>query len=282
MKKVNAKTGQDVFLSFLYGHRLTRLMLKPLISPGFSRLGGAILDSGLSRMAIKPFILKNNINMDEYESVLYTSYNDFFMRKIKSGKRPYSSDEKKLISPCDSRLSVYKINGNARFVIKNTPYTVQSLLRSKKLAAEYEGGYIWVFRLCVDDYHRYIYPVSGTKTKNRRIAGVFHTVNPVANDYFPIYKENTREYCLIRNQALGDMIMMEVGAMLVGKIENNHHKSCEVSRGMEKGSFAFGGSTIILITKKDIVKPNANMIKNSLKGIETRVLQGETVGCRIV
>lgn len=279
MKEINTTGKQDLFLSFLYGHRLTRLLLKPLVSPIISRLSGMILDSKLSCVAIRPFIMKNNINMDEFEPVLYTSYNDFFKRKIKAGTRPYSSNEKEFISPCDSRLSVYKINGNAHFVIKNTPYTVKALLKSQKLANKYEGGYIWVFRLCVDDYHRYIYPVSGMKTKNRRIAGVFHTVNPVANDYFPIYKENTREYCLIRNQTFGDVIMMEVGAMLVGKIENIHHNARQVSRGMEKGNFAFGGSTIILITEKDTVNPNANIIMNSLKNVETRVLQGETVGC---
>ncbi|MGN0395928.1 MAG: phosphatidylserine decarboxylase [Coprococcus sp.] len=280
MKKIDNKTGQDKLLEFIYGHTVTRMLLRPFISPKFSLLGGKVLDSRLSCIAIKPFIKKNHIDMDEFEPVLYNSYNEFFKRKIADGKRPYSNNEEDFISPCDSRLSVYKINGNAHFVVKNTPYTVKSLLRSGKLADEYEGGYIWVFRLCVDDYHRYIYPVSGRKSKNRKIAGVFHTVNPIANDYFPIYKENTREYCVIRNNIFDNVVMMEVGAMLVGKIENHHHKSSVVKRGEEKGNFAFGGSTIILITKKDTVRPNKVIIKNSMNNIETRVMQGETVGSR--
>lgn len=58
MKEINTTGKQDMFLSFLYGHRLTRLMLKPLVSPVISRLGGMILDSKLSCVAIRPFIKK--------------------------------------------------------------------------------------------------------------------------------------------------------------------------------------------------------------------------------
>ncbi len=278
MKEINCKTGQDKLLAFLYGHGITRIFLKPLVSPLFSRLGGRLLDSRLSCAIIRPFIKRNDINMDDFQPVLYSSYNDFFKRKIAEGKRPYSLKDRDFISPCDSRLSVYKINGGAHFRIKNTSYTVKSLLRSERLAKKYEGGYVWVFRLSVDDYHRYIYPVSGVKTANRRIQGIFHTVNPVANDYYPIYKENTREYCLIRNQTFGDVCMMEVGAMLVGRIENHHHGVYKVKRGEEKGNFAFGGSTIILLTEKGVVKPDDFIMKNSMANQETRVLQGETVG----
>ena len=36
---------------------------------------------------------------------------------------------------------------------------------------------------------------------------------------------------------------------MVGKIENRH-QAARVRRGQEKGNFAFGGSTIILLTQK--------------------------------
>ncbi|MCF0253969.1 MAG: phosphatidylserine decarboxylase, partial [Duodenibacillus sp.] len=115
---------------------------------------------------------------------------------------------------------------------------------------------LWLFRLCVDDYHRYIYPVEGRKSSNRRISGVFHTVNPIAGEVCPIYKENTREFCLIRNENLGTVLMMEVGAMLVGRIENRQRGSAaQVLRGEEKGNFAFGGSTILLMTERGRVTP---------------------------
>ena len=69
------------------------------------------------------------------------------------------------ISPCDGRLSVYKIEENSRFQIKHTSYSTESLLKNEGLAKRYAGGYAWVFRLCVEDYHRYIYVDDGVKSE---------------------------------------------------------------------------------------------------------------------
>ena len=46
----------------------------------------------------------------------------------------------------------------------------------------------------------------------------------------------------------------------------------------EKGNFAFGGSTIVLMTQKDRVLPDPDIFLNSEKGIETRVHLGEKIG----
>ena len=94
----------------------------------------------------------------------------------------------------------------------------------------------------MDDYHRYSYPEDAVKSENIKIPGIFHTVNPIANDHYPIYKENTREYCLLKTEAFGTLLMMEVGALLVGKIDNRETGRASVKRGEEKGNFAFGGS----------------------------------------
>ena len=113
----------------------------------------------------------------------------------------------------------YRIDPALLVNIKDTTYSVASLLRSKKLAARYTGGTLLVLRLTVGDYHRYHYPVSGIQSKNHFIPGILHTVNPIANDYIPIYKENSREYTVIRSPEFGDVTQMEVGAMLVGKMQ---------------------------------------------------------------
>lgn len=268
---------QDRFLEVLYRSRTGRILLKPLVSPMISKLGGKILDSGASRMLIRPFIRSNSIDMTDYEEKKYTSYNDFFKRKLAPGARIIEEKPEILISPCDSRLSVYRIEEASSFFIKQTPYTVQSLLKSSRLAKAYAGGYLWVFRLCVDDYHRYIYVDQGKVSGSRRIQGVFHTVNPIANDHFPIYKENTREYSLLCSENFGTILQMEVGALLVGKIENRPGNR-NVHRGEEKGNFAFGGSTIILMTQAGKVLPDEDILRNSSKGIETRVKLGEHVG----
>lgn len=268
---------QDRFLAWMYDHLVGRILLRPLISPVFSKLGGHILSSKVSAIAVNPFIRATKMDMSSYEKKTYSSYNDFFTRCLRPGARTVEFAPTSFISPCDSRLSVYRIKDNCIVTVKHTRYSVASLLRNQKLAKEYAGGYLWVFRLCVDDYHRYIYVDNGEVLPGRSIPGVFHTVNPVANDCYPIYKENTREYSFLQSEHFGKILQMEVGALLVGKIENRCH-SGEVRRGQEKGNFAFGGSTIILMTKKGMVCPDNDIWKNSVKGIETRVLLGERVG----
>lgn len=272
-------SAQERLLKLLYGHRAGRLFLKPLLCPAVSRVAGMFLNSGLSRFLICPFIRRHSIDMWDYQPKKYASFNDFFTRGLAEGARKMERAPGILASPCDGRLSVYEIDGDCTFDIKHTTYTLESLLKDRKLADSYRGGYVWLFRLCVEDYHRYFYVDSGIIRKYMRIPGVLHTVNPIANDHFPVYKENTREYCILQSENFGCMIQMEVGAMLVGRI-CNHPRGYKVRRGWEKGRFAFGGSTVILITGKGYVKPDRDILQNSLRGIETKVAVGERVGAR--
>jgi phosphatidylserine decarboxylase len=63
----------------------------------------------------------------------------------------------------------------------------------------------------------------------------------------------------------------------VGKIVN-HHQAASVKRGQEKGYFQFGGSTVVLLLKKDTLKMDADILENSASGIETVVRFGEKIG----
>lgn len=276
-KKVSNITNQDKLLSFLYTNIFGRMLLKPLIQPQVSKLAGRYLSSAHSKWLISKFIERNEINMDIYEECDYSSFNDFFTRKIKPDCRPVPEDLDVLISPCDCLATVYPIQENTIFSIKNTEYTLRSLLRSPRLAKRFRGGYAYVLRLTVEDYHRYLYSVSGKQSKNYHIDGTFHTVNPIANDYLPIYKENTREYTVIRSKEFGDVLQMEVGALLVGKI-SNHKQSTVVTRGEEKGFFEYGGSTIVVLTQKGRVTPRSDLLTNSKNGYETKVLQAHPLG----
>lgn len=184
-----------------------------------------------------------------------------------------------LIAPCDSRLTVHEITENSRFHIKGTAYTLESLLRDKTLARAYDGGTLLLFRLTVDDYHRYCYVDSGEKSKNHWLPGVFHTVNPAAAAVYPIYKENTRCYSFIESENFGRILQMEVGALMVGKIVN-YEEAARVARGSEKGRFEFGGSTIVVVLPRRSCVIDADILANSRAGIETKVKYGERIGCK--
>ena len=274
---IEDNSGQERLLKKLYGNMVGRFFLKLLICPFVSKVAGAFLSTGASRFLNRRFIENNNIDMSEYEDKKYRNFNELFSRKIREGARKVDYDKNHLISPADSKLTVLPITEDCHFTLKNTEYTVESLLRNAELAQKFVGGQLLIFRLTVDDYHRYCYVADGEKEDNVFIKGKLHTVNPIANDYYPIYKENSREYCVLHTKEFGDMVSVEVGALLVGKIVNLHGKK-SVKRGEEKGYFQYGGSTVVLIIEKNAVRIDDDIIKNSSEGVETVVRFGEKIG----
>ena len=257
-------------LTFLYTTSVGNRLLRILVSPAVSKAAGKVMNSRLSLIAVPGFIKSQNIDVSEFEKTSFSSYNDFFTRKLKPDARLLAQGDDILISPCDAKLTIFPITNDSRFLIKQGQYTVQSLLRDEKLAKQFEGGILWQLR--------FIYPVSGRRSHERIINGVFHTVQPIAFEHCPVYKENTRKYCIIKTKEFGTILMMEVGAMMVGRITNHEAVPGYVTRGEEKGYFEFGGSTIILLTQKGAVLPRKNILYRSARGEETCIRQGEKIG----
>lgn len=272
-------TNQDELLKKLYGSVFGRFSLNLLTRPGLSKLAGKFLDSRFSKFLIEPFIKNNNIDTSQFEMDGFECFNDCFTRRIKDGKRKIDMNPKHLISPCDCKATSYDISPDATFIIKNTKYTVASLLKDKKLADRFSEGNITILRLSVDDYHRYCYIDDGCKTSNRFISGILHTVNPIATEYAKIYAENSREYTLLHTKNFGDVIQIEVGALLVGRIKN-HHNRHHFKRGEEKGMFEYGGSTIVLLTQKNKVSIDNDILENTACGYETKISMGEKIGMK--
>lgn len=277
-QEVFVDQSQNQFLKLLYSHLLGRCALKVLTLPFITYIGGWYMNSRLSRHAIGAFIDKHHIDMSQYEQQDYQCYNDFFTRRIKPSARPLCLQEDILIAPADAKLTYYRIDEDLILKIKDSVYSLEDLLQDQTLAQSYHGGICLIFRLTVDDYHRYCYIDDGYKDDDIYIPGLFHTVNPIANDYYPIYKQNARSYSLLHTKNFGDVIYMEVGAMMVGKIVNHQLRS--FSKGEEKGYFEFGGSTIVVLLEKDRVCIDEDIIRHSSDHHETRVLMGEKIGTK--
>ena len=218
---IEKDTKQDRLLKRLYTTAPGRMLVRILITRPVTLIAGAALRTRVSAAYIKSFINKNSIDMSIYEDRKYRSFNDFFTREIRPGARTVDGRSDVLISPCDAKATAVPIERSTTLNIKGTEYTLESLLRNKALSEEFRGGMCIILRLTVDDYHRYCYACGGTKSENFTIKGIFHTVNPVAAEHAPIYKENSREYTVIDTDSFGRMVHMEVGALMVGKIVNN-------------------------------------------------------------
>lgn len=267
-------------LRFFYGCLLGRLLMRPMVCRPVSYIGGKFLDSRLSRGLISPFIRNHQIDMSPFEPGPYANYNAFFTRKCLPGKRSFSDEAADFCAPCDSALSVYALEEGQTFVVKQSVYTLATLLKDAALAKHYIGGTVMIFRLGVQDYHRYAFPDDGEILWTREIPGLFHTVQPIAVERIPVFHRNTRCITQLRSDHFGDLLQLEVGAMMVGRI-CNHPKTGRVRRGEEKGYFAFGGSTVMVVLPAGRVAVDEDIRKNSAAGLETKVKQGEVIGHRL-
>lgn len=267
-------------MNFLYKTFIGRIILKIfVVNRVSSKIGGFFLNTRISKLWINGFIKKHNINLNEYESKKYKSFNDFFTRNINLEYRPISNNINDFISPCDSRLSVYKISDNLVLNIKNSKYTLNELVNNEYDLSDYKNGYALVFRLCVDNYHHYCFVDDGNITHTSEIKGKLYTVRPISYDY-KVFSKNHRIYSVLSTKNYNEIIYIEVGATMVGKIVNRDITSFK--RGEEKGYFKMGGSTIVLLVKDNIININKNILDNSNKDIETIVKYGETIGNKIL
>jgi len=241
---------------------LTGILTNKLIS----KLYGFYNSTKLSKKRINKFIVKNNIDMSLYKKTDYNSFNDFFIRKLKK----INIDKTGFISPCNGKLLVYKITKDLKIKVKNITYSVTELISDE---IDLKNGYIFIYRLALDDYHHFHYIDDGIRLKRVKCKGRLHTVSSSSSKY-KIYKENEREYSILETKNFGKIIYMEVGALLVGKIIN--YDLPIFKRGEEKGYFLPGGSTVIIMAKN--VKVAKDILDNSKKNIETIVSVGEKVG----
>ena len=261
-------------IRFVYGTVLGRLLAKGILCRKFvSDLYGLWQKSPLSRSKVKKFMEEYNISVEDCTEQDFPNFNAFFTRRRKAVEDHTAPHELPAIA--DSKLSALPIDRNSRFTVKGVEYTLPELLEDEILAKRYEGGLCLIFRLAPDDYHRYAFPDRGTAEDTREISGVLHTVNPIAGS-MRVYRRNSRHYTVLHTEHFGEMIQMEVGAMLVGKICNHGHRSFRKLE--EKGYFAYGGSTVILLCRKDQVKIDGDILDYSAKGIETKVHLGERIG----
>ena len=265
-------------VNFLYRTAPGRCLLQLLIRPGVSKAAGAFLDTGLSRHLVAPFAKATKLDLSDYPERTYTSFNDFFTRRVKDGRRVVDMDPHALVAPCDGKLTVYPITDDALFDIKHSVYSVTDLLRDEALAKEFEGGMCLIFRLTPDDFHRYSFMDNGHVLQSKSLPGVLHTVRPIAFRRYPVFSENAREYAVLETEHFGKVIQMEVGALFVGRIVNLPLTG--FTRGQEKGKFEFGGSTVILLLQRNAAVIDEELLENTRQGLESIVRLGSRIGCR--
>lgn len=240
---------------------------------------GKKYDDPASREEIPGFIKFHNLNMNEVLRPVeeFRSFNEFFYRALKPGARPCSAPENPniFVSPADSRSVVFNSIDLATSIwVKGREFSIKRLLGDAypEDAQRYERGAFGIFRLAPQDYHRFHIPVDGVMGQPKLLEGEYYTVNPMAiRSALDVYGENVRVLVPIDTPNHGRVMVICVGAMMVGSTVITRKEGEQVRRAEELGYFKFGGSTIVLLFEEGKMVFDDDLVDNSNSAVETLV-----------
>ncbi|MBA2405856.1 MAG: phosphatidylserine decarboxylase [Bdellovibrionales bacterium] len=300
IKYFNRMTGKneiekvygDWFINFLYRSVAGKKVGSAFTNKLFSKAYGAFQDLPSSHRKVKPFIEKFHIPIHDYEpgsrpsldsSDSYRSFNEFFIRKFKLGKRSFVSEPDRMAAFAEARYVGFdSIDEKSVYPVKGHYLLAKDLVGNDQISKIFEGGPLLIARLCPVDYHRYHYPDNGKVLEHYPISGAFDSVNPLALQYKnQIFIQNERYVSILQTENFGRLAFIEVGAICVGKIVQTHRWNKPFMRGEEKGYFLFGGSTVIVLGEKGAWKPSGDISMNTKNGIETYLHLGQEVAVKI-
>jgi phosphatidylserine decarboxylase len=278
------------WLRFAYDNPAGRFFVWALARRAmFSRLYGTKMNNPVSALRIVPFIAKYGIDVDEFAKSPfdYKTFNEFFFRALKPGVRPIAAGEKVAVFPADGRhLAFPDVTTAPGFYVKGATFTLAEMLgeadlpeNKRTLAHAFERGSMLISRLCPVDYHRFHFAVSGTPEESRAIDGWLYSVSPVAlRRNLRYLVANKRVITVIESPQFGKVAMVEVGATNVGSIRETYVAGRPMTKGDEKGMFAFGGSCVVTIFQRGRITFDADIVAQSAQHLETYAKMGDRLG----
>jgi phosphatidylserine decarboxylase len=246
----------------------------------FAKDHGGYLDTPESAGALDTFVEDPEYRIEEYDQGPsgWMSFNQFFARKVKPGKRPVTEpcNDDVVVSAVDSKyLGCWPINANAGVTAKGETYSLGQLLDGSPFKDAFAGGVFTHSYLDVTDYHRFHVPVSGKIRESRIIPGcAFVQVTKDKDGKFSAKDEvgfqfrQSRGFVVI-DSPVGLVAVIPIGMGHVSSVVVTAEAGVWLAKGEEFGYFCYGGSDMILLFQKDRVAFTAT--------IGTHYKQGEKI-----
>jgi phosphatidylserine decarboxylase len=212
------------------------------------------------------------LSLDEFETdpaaphLGFRSWNDFFIRKFKPGRRPVGEpdNDKAIVSACESQPFAIKtgVKEDDTFWVKGQPYSLRQMLNGN-FVHQFVDGTVYQAFLSAKNYHRWHSPVSGTVKKLEHVPGTYYA-EAALEGFDPAGPNNSQGYiahvatrALIFIEAddpdIGLLCLMPVGmaevssCVLVDHTGQPLKEGQHLMKGDQVGYFQFGGSTHCLV-----------------------------------
>lgn len=204
----------------------------------------------------------------------FSSFGEFFARKLKPDARSVCGDPCSVISPCDGVvIEAGRIDDGAAstVTVKGTVYRLDDLVADRGVAIGLTGGGYCLIYLHPRDYHRVHAPLDATLKEVRRVPGARYPVAP--------WIEKLGDAVLGKNERVAfdlelpnddrRLMLLMVAAFGVSDIECRGKGARR--RGDEVGAFRLG-STVGLFWPRGLIA-----LDDSIKA-GSRVLMGQRIG----
>jgi phosphatidylserine decarboxylase len=204
---------------------------------------------GITQAMIRRFVRHYKVDMGEavdprIES--YATFNDFFTRPLRVGVRPISAAP--FVCPVDAAISQFgPIEHDQLFQAKGHSYSTRALVGGdQQLAQRFDHGHFATLYLAPKDYHRIHMPCEGRLTRMIYVPGDLFSVNPLTARHVPsLFARNERVVCVF-DCAHGPMVMVLVGATIVGSMQTVWHGVINPPRTREPREWNYGNQDIVL------------------------------------
>ena len=237
---------------------------------------------GKNAMAAMPTFTQDFISDPKKKHYGFKSWDDFFTRRFRPGRRPVADPENDniIVSSCESApySLVKNVKYTDKFWIKSQPYSLLHVFNDSKIANSFAGGTVYQAFLSALSYHRWHSPVSGKVLKTYLLDGSYYAADPTmgfdpaspnaSQGFLP--QVAARAVILIEadNPKIGTMAAVYIGMSEVSSNEFTVNPGDIVKKGDQIGMFHYGGSSHLLI-----FKPGVNLefdLRGQTPGLETK------------
>ena len=239
---------------------------------------GQFLDTPSSASGIPTFAARPNYNIGDYfvEPSGWLTFNQFFAREVKPGKRPIAEprNDRVIVSPVDATFAgKWDIDANSKVTVKGVSWPVAKLLDGSPYQNAFEDGVFAHMFLHPDDYHRFHVPVAGEIKEVHNIHGRVYmdvarrpdgSLYGIDGETYQIDQE--RGLIVIDSPEVGLVAVLPVGMCFVSSVNLTPEVGARLQKGDEFGFFLFGGSDIVMLFQNKKVVIDAEVGRKYLQG----------------
>lgn len=242
--------------------QILRALPRTRVSRAVGRLCDTNMPPGVSRAVVGLYVRAYGIDLADCQDRegAYESFDQFFTRELKPGRRTICSKAEDIASPADGKIeAIGPVDLNGTLLVKKQQYTVADLIGDRADAERYSGGQFAIVYLSPRDYHRVHSPVEGHISCVRSMPGDLYPVNAIGERHVPLlFSRNRRVAIVIDTKSLGRVTVVMVGAIIVGRItvstipgqdvplgDHVFSPAKPVRKGEEIGIFHLGSTAIV-------------------------------------